>query len=392
MIGLRSMCLLEHVFECSVIVVGVRRRDCVGEERRRVQELHVGLDWGPVEVVRLRLITCGEGELVGGVHKVYHELQELEEEDKGREEVQEIERESQVEEKRSRGHDYGDDMKGLKHLEPQCVCGWCDADETKKRKRLCALRSCGCQWKWCTHRAVPRNHWCCHGPIILLQHGYCTFVIILFGPFRRLCVNLTVWIRALFSKPATTLGLVEQASRRVPLFTEWIGASSFEVIVAWQSKHSAAGTFASGTSGSRCTLILPRRRARRRIRLCHFCTFIDIVTETAIVSFRTLPVGFARWLSTASNLLEFFVHAVLSPDSWPPCSFHNFRFWLQNSWFVDSARYICLPLSSICDNQVRLSSDESPVHAIPMRSWVSQTLVLLICTILPRCHQVGFSS
>ena len=69
------MCLVEHVFECSVIVVGVRRRDFVGEDRRRVQ---------------------------------------------GREEVQEIERESQIEEKRSRGHDYGDDMKGL---EPQCVCG-----------------------------------------------------------------------------------------------------------------------------------------------------------------------------------------------------------------------------------------------------------------------------
>ena len=72
---------------------------------------------------------CGGGELAGGVHtlvrrsvQVYHELQELEEEDKGREEVQETERESQVEEKRSRGHDYGDDMKGLKHLEPQCVC------------------------------------------------------------------------------------------------------------------------------------------------------------------------------------------------------------------------------------------------------------------------------
>ena len=73
---------------------------------------------------------CGGGELVGGVHtlvwrsvQVYHELQEMKEEDKGREEVQEIERESQVEEKRSRGHDHGDDMKGLKHLEPQCVCG-----------------------------------------------------------------------------------------------------------------------------------------------------------------------------------------------------------------------------------------------------------------------------
>ena len=82
-----------------------------------------------MEVVGLGLITCGEGELVGGVHtlvwrsvQVYHELQELEEEDEGREEVQEIERESQVDEKRSDDHDYGDDMKGLKRLEPRCVC------------------------------------------------------------------------------------------------------------------------------------------------------------------------------------------------------------------------------------------------------------------------------
>ena len=53
----------------------------------------------------LGFITCGEGELVGGVHalvggvvQVYHVLPELEEEDKGREEVREIETENQGEE------------------------------------------------------------------------------------------------------------------------------------------------------------------------------------------------------------------------------------------------------------------------------------------------------
>ena len=78
----------------------------------------------------LGLITCGEEELVRQVHtlfgrsvQVHHEIQELEEEDKGREEVQEIERESQVEEKRSDDHAHVDEVKGLKHLEPQCVCG-----------------------------------------------------------------------------------------------------------------------------------------------------------------------------------------------------------------------------------------------------------------------------
>ena len=30
-------------------------------------------------------------------------------------------------------------------LEPQCVCRWCD---TVQQTKLCAPRSCGCQWKW----------------------------------------------------------------------------------------------------------------------------------------------------------------------------------------------------------------------------------------------------
>ena len=60
--------------------------------------------------------------------------------------------------------------------------------------------------------------------------------------FARLFFNKAVHIRALFHKSATTLGLVEQAFWRVPLFTEWIGASSFEVILAKQSKHSTTGT------------------------------------------------------------------------------------------------------------------------------------------------------
>ena len=71
------------------------------------------------------------------------------------------------------------------------------------------------------------------GHVILLQHGYCTFVIILFRPFARLFV---------IPNSATTLGLVEQAFWRVPLFTEWIGASSFKVILAGPSRHSATGT------------------------------------------------------------------------------------------------------------------------------------------------------
>ena len=55
-----------------------------------------------MEVVGLGLITCGEGELVSGVHtlvggvmQVYHRLQVLEEEEKERKVEQEVERENQ---------------------------------------------------------------------------------------------------------------------------------------------------------------------------------------------------------------------------------------------------------------------------------------------------------
>ena len=64
-----------------------------------------------------------------------------------------------------------------------------------------------------------------------------------------------------------------------------------------------------------------------------------------------------RWFPIANNLQEFFVHDVLSPDSWPRRSFHNLSFLPLNSKFVNFA-----------------------------------PLVFSVCTILPRCHQVGYSS
>ena len=148
--------------------------------------------------------------------------------------------------------------------------------------------------------------------LIPLQHSHCTFVTILFRHFARLLFNLAMRIRALFTKSASILRLVEQAFWRMPFFTEWIGASSFEVILAGQSRHSSTGTLASGTSGSRRTsLILPRRRVRRRIRLCCSCTLIDIVTETATVSFRTLPVGFPLSTISWSSLFTRFCPLIL---------------------------------------------------------------------------------
>ena len=53
--------------------------------------------------------------------------------------------------------------------------------------------------------------------------------------------------------------------------------------------------------------ILLHERIRTRIRMCRFCTFIDIATETAIVFIRTLPVDFHYQQSPGSFCPRIFV-------------------------------------------------------------------------------------
>ena len=148
-------------------------------------------------------------------------------------------------------------------------------------------------------------------------------------------------------------------------------------------------SLSSATSGSRrVSFTLLHERTRRRIRLCHFSTHINIVAETAIVSFHTLPVGFTLPTISKNSLSTLFSSLILDHG----VSSQNFHFWPQNSYFEFLAQYFFSPKFSVCDNQVLTSSDESPSHTILIRSWFFQTLVFLICPILPRCHQVEISS
>ena len=104
-----SVNFTKHTLECSVIVLGVRGKPFVGEERRRVQELCVGLDGSLLEVVGVGLITCVEVNLVKRVHtlfvrsaqQVVYELQVREEVEEVRQELCEVKGESKVEESRS---------------------------------------------------------------------------------------------------------------------------------------------------------------------------------------------------------------------------------------------------------------------------------------------------
>ena len=148
--------------------------------------------------------------------------------------------------------------------------------------------------------------------ITLFQYSHRAFVIIRFGPFRRLCVNLTMCEWALLPKTATILVFVEQAFWRMPFFTKWVIACSSKVILARPSRHSTARTFTSGTSGPRWfSLTLLHERILRRIWWWTFPTLIHIVAETTIVSFHTLPVGFPLPTISKNSLYTLFCSLIL---------------------------------------------------------------------------------
>ena len=175
-----SVSFAKHTLECSVIVVGVRGKLLVGEERRRVQELRVGLDGSLLGVEAVGFITCGEVELVRQVHTLFvrsakqvvvFELQVREEVEGVLQEVREVKGESKVEERRSL-QEHVDDMDD-KYKTHDLSHGECARDVTKcadkqdKQKQDNArsrsdIVEVSEKWScrhWCPHHAVsPRNH------------------------------------------------------------------------------------------------------------------------------------------------------------------------------------------------------------------------------------------
>ena len=143
----------------------------------------------------------------------------------------------------------------------------------------------------------------------------------------------------------------------MPLLTRWVRTDTFGMILLRLTRHSSRRTFPSRTFGSRSifhTLDLSRTFWRRsRLRLW-FRTLTPIVLETALVSFRTVPWGMPLPTISWSFVNATWFYLTLDQDGGLNIS----RFWPQNSSFVNSARYFLLPSSSICDNQVQLSSDE----------------------------------
>ena len=104
--------------------------------------------------------------------------------------------------------------------------------------------------------------------------------------------------------------------------------------------------------------------------------------------FTHCPFGFPLPTISKNSLYTLFCPLILDHGVLLKISTSGPKILISNFLFDTSPS----PKLSICDNQVLTSSDESPGRTIPIRSRVSQTLVFLISTILPRCHHAGFSS
>ena len=197
-------------------------------------------------------------------------------------------------------------------------------------------------------------------------------------PFVKLFINLTMCVWALFPKPTTTLGLVEQAFWRVPFFTKWVIASSSEVILRGHRDILPLGLLPLGLRGSRrFSFILLHERIWRRIWWCLFARLLTSWRKLQLSPSEHCPLAFHCQQISKNALSTLFCPLILDQGVLLIISISVTKIVISNVLLDTSFHH------SFQSVIILTSSDESPSHTIPIRSWVSQTLVFLICTILP---------
>ena len=233
-----------------------------------------------------------------------------------------------------------------------CLSSWIKSMKTLAAPYPGLRNHLSCIW-WVAHRGSPRSVvW-----FMLLQHGHCTFVTIVLEPFSRMFINLI--LKICNHSWSFRTSVLEDATFQRMKWCKFLGGKPCRSIETFYHWDSCLWDF---RFSMHFTLSVAWKNSVTDSGVSFFCRFIDIVTETAIVSFRTLPVGFPL-----PSVSKFSVHTVLSMIL-DHGVFHIFRFCPQNSCFVNLARYFWIPLSSICDNQDLFSSDESPYCTFPIRS------------------------
>ena len=173
---------------------------------------------------------------------------------------------------------------------------------------------------------------------------------------------------------------------RMPILTRWYRTSTFQIVSARLSKNSASLTSASGASFFSTYFYLVSLMAQRVERLSVSVLVHDhpLMLETALVSLRTQAFFFplVTYTSSSFNTNKPFRLLTTGPVSMFPClasKFLNRSFWsillftIVFNFLINGHRYLF---------------NESPSHTILILFWVAQTLVFLICTTLPGCHQM----
>ena len=116
---------------------------------------------------------------------------------------------------------------------------------------------------------------------------------------------------------------------------------------------------------------------------------IRIVAETAIVSFHTLPVGLPMPTISKNSLYTLFCSLILDHGVLLKISISAPQILISN-FLLDTSFHHCL--QSVIIRSYFLLMNLQVMQFQYGLEFLTQTLVFLICTILPRCHQLGFAS
>ena len=158
--------------------------------------------------------------------------------------------------------------------------------------------------------ALPQNRWLRRLHILKyaiqlscnFPQNHCTFVTILFRSFARLFFSLAMRMRTLcIHSPTCRTCILEDAIFHRMNWCKFLWGNPCK-----QSRHSSTwDSFLWDFWFSMHFLFLPRRKVRRRIGLCRFCTLVHIV-----LTFHTLPRNRSRRRNSAVLILHTYLYRV----------------------------------------------------------------------------------
>ena len=259
----------------------------------------------------------------------------------------------------------------------------CKSDSSNWSQNFCSLPRNRCRiWRlgvlWYTTQRSYIFHYC-----------YCTFVTTLLRSLIWLFLNVPVRKWALCAEFTSRFWLEELAFGRMQIVTEFF----FVQVPFKKFLHGCRLVFTDGLLPLRFLLLdalVPLGVGGSEDGAVFGVAFARSWPSCRKLHWSPLehsPFAF-HWqqtpclLSTALDPLRLAITAPVSILS---------HFWCQRFVIRVSDPCFSSPSFSIFDNRAPISSDECPCHPTPIRFWVDQTHVILICTDFPGYHRIKLS-